>query len=309
MSNQTIKESFHNDIGQTRSFQSPYSAEVEVETEGFDFGGDVIVQKGWDVDRDGSLLNGLEFKTTVPKTKESLLTYWKNLYNNEKFKKYCVEAPTASIHIHANCQQRTWDEVKTIAMVYYALEPLIFDFVDKSRRGNLYALPFSVAEDGMQCLTQLFKENIYGLRGMFRSSKYLALNVSSLGRFCTLEFRHLECTFDLNKIKTWLDIIDKIMTSYRLFNDYKEVFISFNTNREALAKRVLGGDLFNELTRNTIDVFNTMDENYSILYSLSTIEDRIKNEKKSLFKGSYSFFDFSNDDIETYVPEYPKEVF
>ena len=198
MTQETIKDAYEKNIGKTRAFKEDYSAEIEVETRGL--GEDWIEEKGWQVDRDGSLLNGLEFKTSTPKTKDNLLNYWNRLYNNKKFKEVCQEAPTASIHVHVNCQKKTWDDVKKIVMAYYALEPLIFDFVDKSRRGNLYALPFAVAEDGIQCLTQLFSENISGLRQMFRNAKYLALNVASLGRICTLEFRHLECTFDLDKI-------------------------------------------------------------------------------------------------------------
>lgn len=114
-----------------------------------------------------------------------------------------VSSARTSIHVHVDMARLTITEIRSVIVLYTILERFLFEFIGKERAYNLYCVPFYKAEGQLSNIATStnFVDNINNM------CKYSALNMSTLGRFGTLEFRHMHTTFDIPRIKEWVNII------------------------------------------------------------------------------------------------------
>ena len=124
----------------------------------------------------------------------------------------------AGTHVHVNVQQLSIIELFNFITIFLILEECIVDFCEESRRGNhfcmrakdagyLSAVLWKCVERGN--LKQMDDENI----------RYSAMNLSSLFKYGSVEFRCLESTDDFSRIQTWCDIIYTLKESCKQFKD------------------------------------------------------------------------------------------
>ena len=119
-----------------------------------------------------------------------------------------VPRPTyrAGIHVHVNVQDLTPTQLVTFICSYFMLEEVLLRFCDKSRLGNHFCLRMSDASYSLDKLVEFIeKEDFYLLNN--EDLRYASLNVTSLFKYGSIEFRALESTLDFNRIKTWAGVL------------------------------------------------------------------------------------------------------
>lgn len=159
----------------------------------------------WKATRDGSLRNGMEYVFRAPmgsvKTKAALDEI------AQIFTK-CGTQPTygfrTSSHVHVNVANLQEEEVKVIVLMYYLFEDLYLKFCSKTRQNNRFALSMKDADSIVNQVTTFILNNHIPSDN---NGKYSALNMCSLARYGTLEFRSLEGTNDYVKLYTWVRAI------------------------------------------------------------------------------------------------------
>ena len=167
---------------------------------------DLGLQPGWTMTDDGSLRNeGKEF-LSGPRPLPDLVSGFKRLHAvllpHEQYPKF---SDRTSIHVHANCQNLTADQVENVIKMYALYEEFFFTMCSPDRRHNIHCVP----------LTETYLPAVYrtGLMGMLdRWHKYTALNIKRLTDLGTIEFRHMEGHDDPEKLTNWLKTIENLIT-------------------------------------------------------------------------------------------------
>lgn len=158
----------------------------------------------WKSKEDGSLRNyGAEF-VSIPLRAyqvEHALDHLNaniNAFNKPDF------SPRTSVHIHMNVRDMSWDQIKTLILLYAIFERHFFHIAGTKRETSVFCVPlyktealrqFDVIEIGMQW------------------HKYTAINLGTIlgngdvPNFGTIEFRHLYGTLDKNIIINWINNI------------------------------------------------------------------------------------------------------
>jgi hypothetical protein len=112
----------------------------------------------------------------------------------------------AGIHVHVNVQDLTPTQLVTFICSYFMLEEVLLRFCDKSRLGNHFCLRMSDASYSLDKLVEFIEtENIRHLDN--EDLRYASLNVTSLFKYGSIEFRALESTLDYERIKTWAGVL------------------------------------------------------------------------------------------------------
>ena len=180
---------------------------IEVELEGR--GGDVEETPeipGWFTEGDGSLRDGgVEYISRHPLAASQLGTALTELYNHigEDFSL----SPRTSIHVHVGAEILAPSSRRRMVLAYYILEPLIFDWIGEGREGSAYCKTLSYWPTVRQSVREYLRsENLQG------SDKYTALNLRSLGRLNTFEFRSLGATGDIQRVGTWVAMLMELFS-------------------------------------------------------------------------------------------------
>ena len=118
------------------------------------------------------------------------------------------ERPTyrAGIHVHVNVQDLTPTQLVTFICSYFMLEEVLLRYCDKTRLGNHFCLRMSDASYLLDKIVDFIQqEDIRQLDS--EDLRYASLNVTSLFKYGSIEFRALESTLDFDKIKTWAGVL------------------------------------------------------------------------------------------------------
>lgn len=176
-------------------------AGVELEVEGRNFPPQTSTP-GWKAVADGSLRDGIEFVLAVPegaiKLKESLAVMEAAFEKHKTQRNYSFRTST---HVHVNVSNLTLTQVKSIVALYYLFENQFTSYCAKHRQGNRFCLRLREAEHIVSLVSKFFSDERVPSSD---SAKYMALNIATLSKYGTLEFRTLEGTDDWNKIYMWV---------------------------------------------------------------------------------------------------------
>lgn len=102
-----------------------------------------------------------------------------------------------SIHVHVNVSEFTKYQLIALTATYAVLEESYFAFAEPLRRGNSYCYPLTSTEP-----PTFFVSDI---------TKYCAFNTAPIKKQLTVEFRHLEGTKDIQKIRRWVALVTKLV--------------------------------------------------------------------------------------------------
>lgn len=112
----------------------------------------------------------------------------------------------AGIHVHVNVQSLTPTQLITFICCYYMLEEVLLRFCDKSRLGNHFCLRMSDASYLLDRIVEsILREDLKLLNS--EDLRYASLNVTSLFKYGSIEFRALESTLDVDRINTWAGVL------------------------------------------------------------------------------------------------------
>ena len=190
---------------------------------------------------DGSLRNnGAEYVTHPMRRRELAYClnqfFMKNKFTEANYSERC------SVHVHTNVGDLTWEQLRTLILVYLVFEHVLFRFIGHERDKNIFCVPLY---DTMM-LNRLLSENLAVQSKAAKWEKYTALNLLPIykdsvgGRgLGTVEWRHMAGTNDVKFILLWCDLIGKIFM-YARQNSWEaatKFFLELNTSsayREAM---------------------------------------------------------------------------
>ena len=223
---------------------------IEIEMEGNRLEPPAI--KYWDVKPDGSLRGeAAEYVLRQPcmlgQEEQRLKTLIDTL---EKHGSNLVPSERCGVHIHINCQQLWHTEVLNFVLCYLILEDLMAGYCGDDRVGNLFCLR---GRDAEYLIDQFCHAAVRGsFRGMMVNDlRYSGLNMTSLKKFGSVEFRTLGTPKDLMSITIWIRMLLAIKKFSAQFDEPIDIIESISAGgaveflRQALgddAPRVERGD-------------------------------------------------------------------
>lgn len=114
-----------------------------------------------------------------------------------------------SVHVHLDMRDVQLSKLFEFVVKYTVFEKALFNFAGKDRENNVFCLPFYKATGSV--FSMLTKEGVEegGLlyAAVSQNDRYNALNLCSLKKFGTVEFRHLAGTISVERISTWINIL------------------------------------------------------------------------------------------------------
>lgn len=195
---------------------------VEIELEGRGLGSSPAVD-GWRKERDGSLSQGgIEFVLQNPLDKDDVHTSLDNLYQMLRNHTVIQDRQRAGVHVHLNCQQRTLNEIFTMITAYLLLEDILMEWCGEMRKGNHFCFSAENAEALILNLRNAVVNRDINLLNTDQI-RYASLNVQSLFRYGSLEFRGMRSTSDAQPIKDWVGIIDELTEKALEFSNPQEL--------------------------------------------------------------------------------------
>ncbi|MHA2066534.1 MAG: amidoligase family protein, partial [Candidatus Thorarchaeota archaeon] len=132
------------------------------------------------------------------------------------------ESQRAGVHVHVNVQPFTFKKTLTYAILYLILEELLVKWCGEDREGNLFCLRASDAEILIHGLTKSVARNSFRTVQDQRY-RYASLNMTSLSKYGSLEFRAMRSTADFGAIRTWVEMLLKIKDQSLMFNEPRHI--------------------------------------------------------------------------------------
>lgn len=169
---------------------------------------------GWSKIKDGSLRgDSAEFILTNPIKRENLHKALDALYE------YYGEAGIVlnnsyrtSVHVHLNMQKAKLRQVISLLCLYTCFESLLVNtkICGRERLGNLFCLRYSDAEVPLIAIQYALKSCHVDYIREENRLKYSALNIATLSRFGSLEFRMMRGLEKKEDIDRWVRILLKL---------------------------------------------------------------------------------------------------
>jgi len=133
------------------------------------------------------------------------------------------------------------------------------------------------AEDVMNILKKVVDQDwsYVASERAFNTYKYSALNVASIGRLGSIEFRQMRGTKDVTEINRWLNLIDSVINYALSFRSIDDVWAAFSRSSSDFFTRATG--------HNVVDTYR-YDNNYSNVFCLYNY---YKDAPKRISTGKY----------------------
>jgi len=229
----TIKEL----LGLPNNYKDVYGVEFEIEYKrGVEF---KRAPEGWSVDPDEhSIRNGLEYVMDRP---EDLISVRRTI------DKFSEVVPTdivndngyAGTHVHCNVSDLTKNQLFNFILTYLSMENVLSKrFFGEDREGSLFCLRLSDADYLEKILRRVVVED--NLRLLEQENiRYCSLNVLSLFKYGTLEFRGLRGDGDYERVKDWIVVIHALKEFSRKVEDPIALLTLSSKTAGEFAKEIL----------------------------------------------------------------------
>lgn len=161
----------------------------------------------WEVHNDGSLRGGLEFVLREPMYGTKLSAAIRAFFEHVQ----PTVTPRASTHIHLNMfdDVATPETVRTLVALTFVLEDGLFGIADMNRKWCGYAQPLDDLDiDTMTAVMQVTDDE-ESISRMVRqlgqqSSRYYGLNLASLTKYGSIEFRYFPTAPSAEVLRSWV---------------------------------------------------------------------------------------------------------
>lgn len=192
----------------------------------------------------------------------------------EKFQEYGTvvnESPRTSVHVHRNVTSFMYQEVYTLATLYFLFENVLSRFAGEDRQGNMYCLQASDAEFLiLQIVSAINREEYFGHIANDHI-RYSGLNFKPIFTFGSLEFRSFRGSVNHDDIMQWIRIIDALVESSKTFNSPLEVVTFFaETPLLQFIERVFNKTpFFIEFMRRQPDLVDSIQRGYYYAFEIA----------------------------------------
>lgn len=230
--------------------------------------------QGWSVTGDGSLRGpSAEYISRVPRLRETLAKDLPRLV--DALRPHTLQiSDRCGVHIHMNVQNMKIHSLFALLVAYYTLEDLLVEYLSPERKANVFCMRASDAEFIIEDLVKS-AENPKRLARMGGNTfKYSAMNIETISRFGTLEFRALSTPVKLEEFSSILEVVE-------IFHNLKMASKSFNKPSEVV--EMFSGDSLEAFT------FHFLPDIAQSIIRLPTFEDSIFEGMRRAQEIAYSF--------------------
>lgn len=153
--------------------------------------------------------------------------------------------PSTSVHVHVNMLNELPITLANFITTWLLFENVLTEYCGEGRRSNLFAPPVRVVEGAWINYLKMFKLMEEGkpsaIKWPLEKTKYAALNIATLCTLGSVEARCMRGTTDVEEIKEWLGIINKIyLYSKTPGRTPMEIYKSFQKYEYQLLQIVFG---------------------------------------------------------------------
>jgi hypothetical protein len=217
---------------------------VEIEVEGRNL---PEAPMGWRGEHDGSLRGeSREYVLTKPQTIAQVDTRIKRLKRAFSDNGGSIDdSVRAGVHVHVNVRHLTIPKLANFMAAYLVLEELLLKHCGEFREGNLFCLRSCDAEYLLYYLSMYLQPDRVRLLGSDDVVRYSAMNVCSLPRYGSLEFRALRTPQDLDKVTAWASVLLNLRKVAEGYENPQKLLANFNPME--FTKKFLGNS-FTSLT-------------------------------------------------------------
>lgn len=212
---------------------------LEIEVDGCNLPEHVGEGENWLVTRDGSVKGGREYVLSTPSSVENLGHLLRELWESMKGSRI-KDSYKAGVHVHVNVQDLTPKQLFNYICAYIIVEEVLIDWCKPSRQGNHFCFRAKDAEYLIHVLSQIVMEGGFK-RYINDQVRYSGVNICSLPKYGSLEFRSLESTQDFNKILTWVKVLKNIQVASQEYEDPRQMLNTLSAHgSEQFARKMLG---------------------------------------------------------------------
>jgi hypothetical protein len=282
---------------------------IEIEVEGTE---KIVDDPRWKSDRDGSLRGAnREYILHRPIPREDVRDALSCLAAELEYEPIDFSFRT-SVHVHVNVQELTYVQLLNMIYTYLLIEEPLMTYCGKERKGNRFCLRLQDAEGMLETFTMLFKgqENALGLipRDMVR---YAAINIESVIKYGSLEFRAMRGNLDVEYITTWTEALYRIREFAKHVENPAQIYELFaSEDPKSFLKRILGdvyhAFIYPKMVEEIQRSFSlSLDLPYAYKASIELAKDKKKPMKKEIDIALKPIWEFPADRLMNPVPEVP----
>jgi hypothetical protein len=152
----------------------------------------------------------------------------------------------AGVHVHKNVQQYNIIQLYNLIVTWLIFDEVMATFAGETREGNLFCLRATDAEYLIAMLKTAAEEN--DLRYLTTDEiRYASINLASLSKFGSVEFRLMRTPTDVMEVKPWVELILKIVEFAESFSTPQHIVTSFSEINYTNFCRTCFGDKFSLL--------------------------------------------------------------
>lgn len=222
---------------------------VEIEVEGENL---CNPTQGWKATRDGSLRGRYPDQACeyVFKKPETLATSARMIHQLASEMKNIGSVLNfsfrTSTHVHINVQHLTYPQFLTFLYTSVLLENVLMNFCGEERVNNRFCLRVQDAEFYVEHLKQLFRSSDAAFRINEDVLRYSAINIGSVPKYGSVEFRGMRGTLDKDVLIPWLKIlyaIREFSVNQNSPHNVHDLFVRYSP--EQFVRNIIGDELFN----------------------------------------------------------------
>jgi len=220
---------------------------VEVEVEGENLPN--FDNDDWRTEIDHSLRGeSNEYVMREPRSLDETVTCLNNLKEALSNSAY-YETPRAGVHVHVNVQELNVVHMYNLILSTYLLETILTRYCGAYREGNLFCLRVCDADYQAKVLEESIVKG--SLRPLASSMiRYSALNLNSLSKYGSLEYRAMRSTADFEVLKVWCNVLYNMREQAQTFESPLDVVSMALEAPESFVYKMLGdcaGELLNDV--------------------------------------------------------------
>jgi hypothetical protein len=191
-----------------------FGVELECEGRNVDWdGSDPNLTRSWAPHADGSLRNNhgqacewvfngpVKYETAVKRV-DTLFKYF------QQRKAKLVTSNRTSTHVHFNMGDKNAYQLVNLFILFTILEDILDRYCGEDRRGNLFCLSSRHAEEQVAWINDVVF-NRYSFGGFREDFRYCSLNLASINKFGTVEFRGMRGLDSKEDVVAWLNILNE----------------------------------------------------------------------------------------------------
>ena len=275
---------------------------IEIEVEGANL--PLVTTGGWKSEKDGSLRGeSYEYIFTNPVNRDKVRKNLDFLKHKLRDSKLDFSFRT-SVHVHMNMHNCTHTQLLNTIYTYLLLEEPFLSYCGKERKGNRFCLRLQDAEGLLDILNTMFKTDFNSLMIIRPDAvRYAAINLESLTKYGSLEFRAMRGNLDVDVIDNWVEALYRVRAFAMQIENPIEIHNLYAEGSTQSFMETVLGDLsktfyYPKMVR---DIQKSFSLSLDLPYCFKNRIERV-NEKKPEIKqnpvGKYPVYDFNFTRIE-----------